>query len=231
MTSRMLLTAMVRFWYVTLAGVLLTVAAVLASQNSPGVYWTQFDVVLLPPAEPLYPNRLESPPFDMTSMAGVMVVQFNGGVAPQRTSSSDTTLYGEGVRDGSRVRLRDNGTQWSTLFNVPVIDVQVVGRSEQSVNRQAARITSRLRTILTQRQDQLGIQRAARITLTTAPTPPAVTHVVGSRSRAVLAIGLTGAALTTVALGWLERRRRRRATTQLQSVDQLQAPSYSGSRT
>jgi hypothetical protein len=214
MTSRDLLMAMFRRWYVTLAGNLCTLAALVVFALHPGgVYYTQFQVDLLPPQEPGNPNTLQSAPYDMTALAGLVVLVYNHGVKPQRTSLSTTTLYGEGFRQASRVQLRNDGTQWATFFDVPVIDVQVVDGSEAAVGEKSRRIVERLQQILRDRQAAMRISPASTVTLRPAPTEPLIYFVQGSRIRAAGAIALIGACLTLVAVGlvdrWLSRRRLR----------------------
>src|SRR4029453_4655089 len=54
-----------RRWYRMLLGAAITVGALYLTTHRPGVYWTQFDVVVLAPVDSSYPNNPEgsNPPF------------------------------------------------------------------------------------------------------------------------------------------------------------------------
>ena len=58
MTSRDLLRLVLRRWYLMLLGALLTVGAVYSGARQPGVYFTSYNVVLLPPSSKLSPNTI-----------------------------------------------------------------------------------------------------------------------------------------------------------------------------
>jgi hypothetical protein len=210
MTSRDLLRLVLRRWYLMVLGAMLSLALLSVVWRAPGVYWTQFDVVLLEPTSRLNPNSIEDPRFSMAPMAGVMVTDVNGDHRVPVLASPDTTLYGEGLREGTRVRVPNTGSQWLPLYSQPRIDVQVVSRDPALVERRAQDATARLRAVLDRRQDELAVGPRVRMSTITSPRDPIIAHVTGNRSRAALGTALLGATLTTLAVCLLERLRIRR---------------------
>lgn len=209
MTAKELLRLVLRRWYLMLAGAALTLCVLYVAIHQQGVYWTQFTLVLLSPTGRYYPNKIEDPRYSMSPMAGLLVADWNGSRRPLLTASGDTTLYGEGLRQGVEVRLPNQGSQWQPLYVSPNVDVQVVGADVETVEREAARVTSELSALLDQRQEAAGIRPSMRMTLISSPKEPSVAYVSGSRPRAMLAIGLAGAIVTTslvCAVDWYSRR-------------------------
>jgi uncharacterized membrane protein len=207
MTSRELLSLVLRRWYLMLVGAVVSVAVLHGVVQRPGVYWTGFNVVVLAPTEAFYPNKLENPHYEMSPVAGVLVREWNGAHPPLLTASSDTSLYGEGRRSGVQVRMVNQGSQWRPLFPVPVIDIQVVGARPEVVAAEARRVRTEVEELLRRRQDAGLVPDTARMVTITSPPQPTVTYHAGSRVRSAGATGLLGAVGTTVAVYWLERLR------------------------
>lgn len=212
MTSRELAKLILRRWYLVLVGLVATIAILWPTTHRPGVYWTQVEAVVLPPTFDRFPNRYEDPQYSLSALAGVIVTDFNGGDAPLQTASSGATLYGEGVREGSQVRMLNLGTQWNPLYDLPRIDVQVVGDDSVAVAEQANQITTRLADLLAQRQRDLNVDPALTATMTTSPSEPSVYYITGSRTRAMAAGGIVGLVLTISAVYALEKFLTRRRT-------------------
>lgn len=213
MTSRDVLLAVLRRWYLMVLGGLLTLAGLYYATHQPGVYFTKYEVVLLPPATERWPNKIEDPHYSLTEMAGLVVTDYNDGQREPLSASADTLLYGEGIARGSRVRLPNHGSQWRPLYPTPNIDVQVVGPGAEEVGADARSISRRLGQILQQRQDELGVVPSMRITSLVSPTDPVIAYIGGSRSRAAVGAGAVGLPLTTILVvqfdRWRSRRRRR----------------------
>jgi hypothetical protein len=210
MTSRELLRLVFRRWYLMVLGAVLSVAVLGFVYKQPGVYWTQFDVVVLAPQTKLQPNNIEDPKFAMAPMAGVVVTEANGGKRPSLLASSDTSLYGEGLRQASRARLPNNGSQWLPIYSKPNIDVQVVDPDPAVVEQKSRQITAELSRILLENQDRIGVKPRARMSMIASPADPVVAHITGSLVRAAFGTALLGATLTTFAVYGLERWRLRR---------------------
>ncbi|WP_426241936.1 hypothetical protein [Nocardioides sp. LHG3406-4] len=212
MTARDLASLLLRRWYLMALGAAVSVGALVVSVQQPPIFWTQFEVVVLPPVESSNPNNLQDASYGMTPMAGLLVTELNDGRQPRQFGSSSTTLYGEGQREGYRVRLRNIGTQWQPVYDAPVIDVQVVDSDPDTVTGTARRLTDELGEILRGRQVDLGVRPESRMTLRASPADPVIYQVGGSRTRAALSIALLGASSTTILVvfldRWLARRRR-----------------------
>ncbi len=214
MTTREVVAALLRRWYLVLAGVAVLAAVLMLEQRASGVYWTEFDVQLVQPAAANV-NSLRVSQVDLSSTASLLAVEFNGGKATPGPVDPSLTIVDEGVRKGHAVRAPDYGGQWSRSFR-PLVNVQIVDSSRAAVTRQAHAITARLDDLLAQRQDLARVPRQDRIVSTVVPTSPGVRYRTGSHVRAVGGTALAGAAglgaLVVGADAWLLRRRRTRLT-------------------
>jgi hypothetical protein len=205
MTARELLRLVLRRWYIMLFGAAIGVAVIWLTLHRPGVYWTEFNVVLLAPTYEEYPNKLEDAHYPLAPMAGLVASEWNGENRPLRMASSYTTLFGEGQRHGSAVRVPNQGSQWQPFYNSPNINVQVVDNDPTKVASEAAHISAQVNTLLEQRQDALGVRPTMRMTTMEAPTNPTIFYISGSRVRVMLAVSLVSTSLSTVAIYWIER--------------------------
>lgn len=204
-TALELVRLLLRRWYVVVVCALLTLGGAVLLLDRPPVYFTQFEVVLLPPKESVNPNTLREDPYGMVPMAGLLVEEYNQGRHPLNMSTTETTLYGEGLDQGVRVRMRNVGNQWLPIYNHPVIDVQVVDPDPTRVEEEAARIARDLDGILDRRQDELGVRRESRMSTEMAPKDVVVQEISGSRGRTAGSLALLGGSLTLVAVIWVER--------------------------
>lgn len=212
MTSKGLISLLLRRWYLVLVGAAITLGVAATTTDPAGVYWTQFHVVLLPPTYEEFPNELEDSPYSLSPLAGVVVAEYNGTNPSLLTSSSDTTIYGMGDRKGVMVRMPNQGNQWFPTYSSPNIDVQVADSSPERVVAQSKQVTADLQTILNRLQRSVGVAPSARVSMIASATEPAIDHVSGSRTRALGALAVVGAALTVISIYWLERLRIRRRT-------------------
>lgn len=211
MTSGEFFALMLKRWYVLLLGIGLTLMVAWSMGHRPGVYWSQVNVVLLSPTSQDFPNELEDPPYALAPLASLIVADFNGVDRPLLTAASDTTLYGEGEREGVLVRMPNHGNQWRPLYTTPTIDVQVVDSSPEAVSNEVDNVISELDQLLTERQNALGVDQFSRATIIASPTDPPIYYVSGSRARTFGAIGAAGLATTIAAvcgLEWVLTRRR-----------------------
>jgi hypothetical protein len=215
MTSRELLSLVLRRWYIMLLGAAISVVALYLITHRPGVYWTRVSVVVLAPVQKYYPNNFEDPHDALAPAASMLVADWNGVKRPLLMATSDTTLFGEGERRAIEVRMPNQGNQWQPLYFSPNIDVQIVDNNPELVAEEARRVSAELEGLLQKRQDAMGVQPSMRMTTIVSPTDPTIMYIAGSRARAAAATGLVGATLTTIAAYWIERwlvwRRSRRA--------------------
>jgi hypothetical protein len=212
-TTAELVRTLLRRWYLTAAGALLTCAVLWVAVQQAPVYFSQVDVVLVPPAEARLTNTLRDGPYLLAPLAGLVVADLNEGADVPVTATADTTLYGEGVEEGDRVRLRNRGTQWRPVYDTGVIDVQVVGADPDGVRQRVLDLVAGLDDVLVARQVDAAVPPDLRVTLESSPSAPVVQQVGPSRSRAAGSIAALGAVLTFLAVVALDRIVARRTRT------------------
>jgi hypothetical protein len=212
MTSAGLISASLRWWYVVLVGAVLSLGGVYLATHQKPVYWTQVNVLLIGPKDPEFPNYLEDPRFALYPVVGVVVSDLNDGEQGMVTASTDTNMVGQGIMDGVQVRVPNLGTQWRRDLSASHLDVQVAAPDPDEVQRRADVTVAAIAASLQDRQDEMNIVPGMRVTSIPATKDPTVYQVGGSQLRAAAASGASGAALTFVLVGWLERRRGRRTT-------------------
>ena len=211
MTTREVLLRALRRWYVVMLGLVLTASAgYLLITRMPVVYSARTSVTVLPSES----NPLRADGTAINGMAVILALRANGGSTPIKTSSPETTLYGEGLLDGSRVRIRDTGGQWATQIAEPVIYVEAIGATPEVVTTRVNRMVGSLKSDLDRLQRELGVDRSTAMFLRVSPDPPSAERITGNRTRVLAATALIGMALTAVALTpidrmliWLGRRR------------------------
>lgn len=201
--------ALLHRWYVVGVGMVLTLAAMVVVHTQPGVYWAQTDVVFLQPQSARYPNSIQASSGGVIAMAGLVAREITGVTTGPSTASANTTLAGEGIRDGYAIRLPDSGGQWSHNFSRAVLDVQVIGSDHDRVAAAVDQLIRRIAAELGRLQDADAVPTRDRITLAPAPDAVQVFHLRGEPMRAAVAAGLVGLAVTAVAASWLDRLRRR----------------------
>lgn len=209
MTIRQFLRLLLRRWYLVLVGAIVTVAGIVFMTHREGVYFAQFNAILLAPKEQYFPNQIENPPYPLAPLAGVVAAEWNDSNRPLFTASGDTTVVGLGVRRGAQVRVPNEGSQWQPIFSSPIINVQVVDRDPETVQREAKRIGAELKDILRTQQQSAGVRAQMQVTLITSPDEPAIAYIAGSRPRTAVATGLIGAAATLIIVYWIDRGVRR----------------------
>jgi hypothetical protein len=215
MTKSELLRLVLRRWYLMVLGAAVSVGVLFLATHQPGVYWTQFNVVLLPPENADHPNYLENPRYRLQPMVGVVVNDINKSERPLLTASSDTTLVGMGVRRGVQLRVPNQGNQWQPVFDANHVDVQIADDTPEAVSRRAKQVVRQISAALDVRQDELGIVPTMRISALANTDDPTIYYVAGSRMRAAAGTAVAGAVGTTILVYWLERWRlwrRHRAT-------------------
>ncbi len=222
MTTAELVRTLLRRWYVTAAGAVLSFAVLWVAIQQAPVYFSQVDVVLVPPAEARLTNTLRDGPYLLAPLAGLVVADLNEGADVPVTATPDTTLYGEGVDEGDRVRLRNRGTQWRPVYDTGVIDVQVVGADLEGVRQRVLDLVAGLDDALVARQVDAAVPPELRVTLESSPSAPVIQQVGPSRSRAVGSIAVLGAVLTFIAVVALDRILVRRIPTSRASDRQLE---------
>jgi hypothetical protein len=188
-----------RRWPVVLMGLMLTAVALVPVKATPGVYWVQADVVLLAPRTPSTPNSLGVSSASLIAFAGVLERQYNDGKADPATASSQVTLVDQGILDGVSVQLPNAGGQWNAYYNQPVLQVQAAGPSATAVESSITGVIARLRVMLRQRQADLGVVEANRVSADVSPRTPEILYYAGARNQAALLVIVVGMGLTIAA--------------------------------
>lgn len=195
MTALELFRGSLRRWYLTAMGLLMTAALVFSAQPVT-VYWTSQVVTLEAPLAREVPRRLgqlDRDPIPAAQMLAELVNERNDLV---RSRNRTTTLYGEGVYDGSSARIISEGSQWVTSVRAPSIQVESVsGSASATLARQSREIEVISRT-LTELQDRFLVPASQRLSLTLTPAAPTVEMIRGSRTRAGAAFAMVGLVLT-----------------------------------
>ncbi len=210
MTSSDLLRAALRRWYVVLVGAVISLGFVFVATHQPTVYWTQFNVLLIGPKNPEFPNYLEDPRYTLYPIVGLVVTDVNGGRPGMLTASTETNMVGQGIDDGVQVRVPNLGTQFRRDMSASYLDVQVAAPTPEQVSERFASTLEEIRGSLRERQDELGVVPGMRVSATPATDDPTIYAIGGNRMRAAGASGISGAAATFALVYWLERRRTRR---------------------
>ena len=120
----------------------------------------------------------------------------NIGRHPIPATSIDVTLLDQGVYNGEQVRLPNNGGQWATNFNQPVLDVQASGPSRAIVQQRIDGMVQEIEQILERRQDEAAVSPANRIAVAFSPPEIQIRYVRGDTKRAVLVTSALGLSLT-----------------------------------
>ena len=203
--------ALLRRWYVVVAGLLVAGSLLMYVEVQEPVYFSRASAYFFAPSSLVNPNVLRVASLDLVTAAGVVAKRVNANEVMAETASMEVTLFGRGIMDGSAVLLPDNGGQWSVSYNRQELDVQVVAASPEEVQERQSAIFEQIQTELATLQDELGVPPGNRITTEIVPTRPAVILVTGERRRAQMMIVALSAVGVLLAVGMLELRRRERS--------------------
>jgi hypothetical protein len=206
MTAGEFFRVLIRRWYVLGLFAVITVVMVGLASRTNGLYWTQVDVVFLPPSNF---NLLQDHTDGVVQFAAVIEREFNGNRGGVPPTLPGGTLYGEGITRGYDVTLLNSGTQWGNNFNRQVISVEVVDSTPSRVDAVVKQLTTRIDALVIRQQDAVGVAPKNRIETYELPARPVISHVQGSRVRADIAIAALGAALGAVASVLIDRLLRR----------------------
>ena len=198
MTSRSLLAALARRWYVAV-GVLALVAALTLHLGPAGhVYWVRGDVVFLPPDRADGTgNALEGSDESLVFFAAAVERRINGDHEPPRLSSTDATIYCAGILRGQTTTLPNAGGQWQTNYNQPVLTIQATDATPDAALARFRRAAQRVQDEVAGDQTAAGVPATSMVRTRLAPESPPVVLVLGSTRRAQAGMALLGLLLAT----------------------------------
>ena len=224
-----ILRACLRRWPIVLLGLVLTAGGFVQVMKTTGVYWAQSEVVFLSPQSARYPNSLQSASNSLVELAGLIEREVNDGRQLASTASSEVTIIGQGITEGSEVALPNAGGQWTYYFNRPVLDVQAAGASPDEVTALMNSAFDRISSSLDGKQQAAGVAGENLVTLDRSPREIKVQFAQGDRQRAAaaeLAIGfaLMLTAVVLVDSGLRRRTRRKRSKAAESSAEHVETP-------
>jgi hypothetical protein len=205
-----LLGAARRSWLVLALGVAATAVAAYLIATAPGVYWSRSDVFLVRPVSDV-PNGLASTPEGTIRFASIIQRELAGGPSDLDVVSDRVRIVDIGIRSGTLVRLPNDGNQYANNFNKATLDLQVAGPTEAKVTADMTALINRVTSIVTSRQQALGVPADLQVRTRISPTTVQVFHERGSGKRALVATVALGMSLTFGAVVLNESRRARRA--------------------
>ena len=208
MTARDFLAMARARWYVVVVGMAATLGALVLAHAPSPVYWGRVTVIVLAPVSPTSPNSLQDQG-GVTATASVLVTRVNDGHEPVTMSDPSATLYGEGVRQGTRVTVRNIGGQWRAEYRDPNIDVEAVDSSAEATTGRLNSAIGALQRELDTLQDELRIGPGARMTITAEPRQVSTVAIPSSAKRATVGLAVLGALATAIAVTVVDRWRRR----------------------
>lgn len=215
------LVALRHHWAIAVFGVIATILALFVVSDQQTVYYSRVSAYFFAPASAVYPNVLSTTSLDLVDTAGAVAKRLNGTTTIAKVASTDATIVGRGIYDGTKISLVDNGGQWSAYYNVQALDIQVAGSSPELVRQRQSDAFSAIADELDEMQDEQHVDKVNRITVQLTPSTPVMQEMSGDRRRAQGMTVVVGAALTLFAVALLERRRLRRIEPRLPSEREL----------
>lgn len=206
MTLFALLGAARKRWLIVLVGLALTLPVGLAVARTKGVYWTQVDVVFLAAVSPQRPNPLGYSSKNLVRVASLVQRDVSGTTDQTQVVSPGVNLVDTGVKDGWWVRLPNDGGQWTTSYDRPVLDVQVVGPTAEGVSARMVALLKRINEDLARRQDAAHVATDQRVTTGMSLPTVAIQYSQGPVKRGLMVILFLGVGLSLLAADWWDRR-------------------------
>ncbi len=201
MGLRDLLRILVRRWYVSVVVFACAAAATAGFAADGGLYVTRTVVLFTLPGQPsLLPD---------SGMANESVIGFaasvaeavNGGRPADTYAAADAPSYGAGVREGVWIGLPNLGGQWATNYSRAVIEIQIVGRTEESVRATQTSTIARIVQVADAQQSAAGADDDSRVSTSVAPLTREIEHVLPSRAAQLIAVAAMVAAASLVSAG------------------------------
>lgn len=215
MTSYDVVRALLRRWWILLAGVAATFALVGLYLPGPAIYWATYDLNLVAPDRAGESYSRADAPSGVIPVAGVLEILLAGNHSKAGAATQQVPIFGLDDRPGYTVQAKDKGLQWSRDY-VAALTVQIAEPSRDQVLSRVADLAGRAHAALETVQDEQGVSQRTRLTLE-EPSAIEIVEIAPSRIRATaagLGLGLGLSIVLTVALDRLLARRTRRRSLQ-----------------
>lgn len=195
MTIGDVISAMLRRWYIPLT-VLACVAllAVLMARDG-GIYTTRTVISFMRPSGTSLSPDNGSNDSSIITFAGAVVLEANDGRIPVGYSMSDAPYFGAGIREGTLVELANSGNQWVSSVNRAEIEIDIAGRSLESVHSRQQELIDEVLAIATSLQNLMVVPSTDRISASVVPLTTQIDYINPSRRTQLTAV----AALLAVA--------------------------------
>lgn len=170
MTVHDLMRLVIRRWYIFVLGLACAITGSIALKSEPWTYVANTEFVMNSPVSSLDFEAPEDTRNTLISFADVVSRKFNAEEFTQPLSSPSATLFGNGLRKGTSVKLLNSGTQWQSSYSGPVISVQVIDSTDAAVQQELDDIAVKIKRITKNVQDELGVANNSQISAETDPT-------------------------------------------------------------
>jgi hypothetical protein len=203
-TLREVSAAILRRWYVLAAAVIVAVVAGVPMVRDGGIYTTRTVVLFIN----LGANQFSLAPDNgsandnIIAFAGAVANDVNNGRPVMRYAHDDAPLYGAGMREGVFVGLPDDGGQWTTSYTRAELEIEIVGRSRESVEQTRRDLLGKVYVRARQLQGFGYNDPDRRIRTEITPLSLTIDHIEASRSQQAIAVAALGLAALIVG-GWL----------------------------
>lgn len=201
MTTREIMSAMLRRWYITL-GLLLCAGIlwIMLAQDG-GTYSTRTVISFMLPARTTLSPMNGTTDSSIIAFASTVVREANDGQVPPRYSLDDAPYYGAGIREGTLVEMTNEGNQWASTFNKAEIQILVVGRTHDWVESRQKQLVGEVLSIADSQQAAIGIPPQERIVASVVPLTSGIEYIFASRT-VMLTAGAALFAATIIVGAW-----------------------------
>ena len=214
MTTRQILSAMLRRWYIPVGILLCAVLLTVMLARDGGTYTTKTVVSFMRPASTSLSPSNGTNDSNVIAFAAAVLQETNNGRPPARYSMDDAPYYGAGIREGELVELANSGNQWMSTFSKAEINIQVVGRTFDWVEARQLELINTVLSVADSQQAAVGIAPGNRITASVVPLTTNIDYVSASRS-SQLSAGAAILVAATIIGAWgsvlIDRRLSRRS--------------------
>ena len=201
MTVREILGVVARRWYTSVAALgLAALLAILLLQDG-GIHSTRTVVEFRWPGAARIAPESGFVDESVIAFADLVARKVNGGREPKHYSEDEAPLYGAGLREADLVIMSYVGNQFVTDHPNAAIEVQVVGRSEESVSERRTALVEKVLATATRLQETAGTREPQFISQSVQPLSWKIEHISPSRVTQFVAFGAIGVAGVIVGVG------------------------------